>query len=43
MLVDMKIKLFIINTAVLLARRKINLDTLRICPPQAVAKAHSVV
>jgi hypothetical protein len=30
MLVDMKIKLFIINTVVLLARRKVNLDTLRI-------------
>ena len=43
MLVDMKIKLFIINTAVLLARRKINLDTLRICPPQALTEAHPVV
>ena len=30
MLVDMKIKLFIINTVVLLALRKVNLDTLRI-------------
>ncbi len=43
MLVDMKIKLFIFNTVVLLARRKVNLDTLRICPPQDLAEAHSVV
>jgi hypothetical protein len=42
MLINMKIKLFIINPCGLTGYKRINLDTLRIFPPQDLAEAHPV-